>query len=280
MLDLLHGERFVDMAPKQVQAVLLEEGVYHCSDRTMHRLLAAKLENRERRRQRTHPKRPEPRLEATAPNQVWSWDITRLPGPGRGRHFALYVVLDLYSRYVVGWMVAEKESSELAARFIHETCRREGVDPKALTVHQDRGAPMTGREFWQMAADLGLDLSYGRPRVSNDNAYSESQFKTMKYVPTYPGWFDSIEAARAWCKQFMHWYNHEHRHSGIAMLAPHAVHAGKAQEILDARRRTLELAFAIHPERFVNGPPTVKPLPTSVWINDPARKSLRVAGVA
>lgn len=279
VLEVLHSERFVDVAPAEVVATLLDEGVYYCSARTMHRLLAAKGEAGERRAQRTHPARPAPILEATAPHQVWSWDITRLEGPRRGHGYALYVVLDIFSRYVVGWMVAECESAPLAARLLETCVQREGVKPEQLTLHQDRGAPMTAKTFSQALVDLGVLASYSRPRVSNDNPFSESHFKTLKYMPTYPGRFESLEEARAWCARFFEWYNHEHRHSGIAMLTPHDVHVGRAPEVLRVRQQAMDAAFARHPERFVNGPPRVAPLPPRAHINCPNATAVRVQKV-
>jgi len=277
VLEVLHSERFVDVAPREVVATLLDEGVYHCSSRTMHRILAEEGEAGDRRAQRSHPARPVPQLEATAPCEVWSWDITRLAGPTRWSSYALYVVLDIYSRYVVGWMVAERELAKLGKRLLETCIEREGVREQQLTLHQDRGAPMTAKTFSQALVDLGVLLSYSRPRVSNDNPYSESQFKTLKYMPAYPGSFASLEEARAWCRTFFEWYNHQHRHSGIAMLTPYDVHVGRAEEVLQARQRTLDEAFAKHPERFVGGPPRVPQVPQRAHINCPGAKAIRVA---
>jgi putative transposase len=276
VLEVLHSERFVDVAPAEVVATLLDEGVYHCSARTMHRILAAEGEAGERRAQRTHPPRPAPILEATAPNQVWSWDITRLEGPRRWNSYALYVVLDIFSRYVVGWMVADRELAKLAARLLETCVEREGVEQDQLTLHQDRGAPMTAKTFSQTLVDMGVLASYSRPRVSNDNPFSESHFKTLKYMPTYPGRFESLEEARAWCARFIEWYNHEHRHSGIAMLTPYDVHVGRADAVLRARQHAMDAAFARHPERFVGGPPRVSQLPTRAHINCPTTMAIRV----
>lgn len=276
ILGVLNSDRFVDTSPKQVVATLLDEGVYHCSARTMHRILADAGASRERRRQRSHPPRPVPRLEATAPKQVWSWDITWLPGPEKRTRYALYVVMDIFSRYVVGWMLADRECSTFATRLVTTALEREAVHENAITLHQDRGAPMRARTFMETMVDLGLLLSYSRPRVSNDNPYSESQFKTLKYMPTYPGRFDSMEDARAWCTRFFAWFNHEHRHSGIAMLTPHDVHVGRADEVLQQRQSSLDEAFVRHPERFVRGSPRVQRLPRSVGINSPSSKSVAV----
>lgn len=278
VLDLLHSDRFVDTAPAAVVATLLDEGIYHCSPRTMHRVLAAHGENGERRAQRTHPPRVVPRLEATAPNQVWSWDITRLPGPTRWCSYPLYVLLDIYSRYVVAWMVAERELARLALRLVMTGIEREQVVRHELSLHQDNGAPMRAKTFWQTLVDMGLLMSYSRPRVSNDNPYSESQFKTLKYMPRYPGRFGSPKEARRWGRGFFEWYNHEHCHSGIAMLTPYTVHSGCAEEALAQRQRTLDEAFALHPERFVNGPPRVAQLPRVVAINSPATKAIELPG--
>jgi putative transposase len=276
VLEVLHSERFVDVAPAEVVATLLDEGAYHCSARTMHRILAAEGEAGERRAQRSHPARPAPILEATAPNQVWSWDITRLEGPRRWSSYALYVVLDIFSRYVVGWMVADRELAKLAARLIETCVEREGVRQEQLTLHQDRGAPMIAKTFSQTLVDLGVLPSYSRPRVSNDNPFSESHFKTLKYMPTYPGRFESIEESRAWCARFIEWYNHEHRHSGIAMLRPFDVHVGRAEDVLRARQQAMDEAFARHPERFVNGAPRVAQLPSRAHINCPTTMAIRV----
>ena len=269
VLATLHEERFADRAPAAAYATLLEEGRYLCSIRTMYRVLDGAGELKERRAQRRHPHREPPRLVATAPNQVWTWDITRLAGPRKWTTYPLYVVLDLFSRYVVGWMVASRESAALARRLVREACARQGIAPGQLTLHQDRGAPMTAKTFSQLLMDLDILASYSRPRVSDDNPHAESHFKTMKYGPSYPGRFEAQEAARAWCGPFFRAYNAEHRHSGLGLLTPDAVHHGRAGELQAARQRVLADAYAARPERFVRGAPRAPRIPTEVWINRP-----------
>jgi len=269
MLEKLHHERFIDKAPADVYATLLDEGVYLCSVRTMYRILDEKKEVRERRRQRQHPYYKKPELQATAPNQVWSWDITKLRGRAKGNMLYLYVIIDIFSRYVVGWMVAERETACLAKRLILETFEKQKITYEQLVIHSDRGAPMTAKTTAQLMADLGVTKSHSRPRVSNDNPYSESQFKTLKYSPTFPGTFGCLHDARAFLTEFFHWYNHEHHHSGIGMMTPFAVHSGKAHELWQRRQRVLNTVYAEHPERFVNGPPSPPALPKIVWINNP-----------
>ena len=225
---------------------------------------------RERRNQRSHPCYTKPELVATGPNQTWSWDITRLRGPKRWTSFYLYVLLDIFSRYVVGWMVADRENAALAATLIEETCLKQGIEPQVLTLHSDRGAPMTSKCTAQLLADLGVTRSLSRPQVSDDNPFSEAQFKTLKYHPGFPGRFEDITAAIAFCRSFFPWYNTEHRHAGIAMLTPDDVHHHRAPDVLAKRGRTLQAAWALHPERFVHGTPKPAPLPEAVWINPPA----------
>lgn len=269
VLDLLHAPRFVDLAPGQVYATLLDEGTYLCSERTMYRVLAAAGESAERRAQRTHPIYPAPELLATAPNQLWSWDITKLRGPVRGVWYALYVVLDVFSRYVVGWLVAERERGVLAKALLDTCLTREQVDPMQLTVHADRGGPMQGKPVALLLADLGVTRSHSRPQVSNDNPYSESQFKTLKYHPTFPERFGSLVDARAYCLQFFRWYNTVHRHMGIGWHTPVDVHTGVAEARRAQRATVLASAYAATPERFVRHPPVPPKLPTAVWINPP-----------
>jgi len=235
----------------------------------MYRVLAASQPVRERRNQREHPPYTKPELVATAPNQTWSWDITKLLGPKKWTYFYLYVLLDIFSRYVVGWMVADRENSALAGRLIEETCHKQGVEPKVLTLHSDRGAPMTSKCTAQLLADLGVTRSLSRPQICDDNPFSEAQFKTLKYHPGFTGRFADIGTAIAHCRSFFPWYNTEHRHGGIAMLTPDDVHHGRAQAVLAERQRTLEAAWADHPERFVRGVPKPSPLPEAVWINPP-----------
>ena len=269
VLDVLASARFVDRSPAEVVATLLDEGQYLCSERTMYRILAAQQPVRERRNQLAHPHYTKPELVATAPNQTWSWDITRLLGPKRWTYFYLYVLLDIFSRYVVGWMVAERKSAALAARLIEQSCLKQAIPPQVLTLHSDRGAPMTGKCTAQLLADLGVTRSLSRPQVSDDNPFSEAQFKTLKYHPGFPGRFADIAATIAFCRSFFPWYNTEHRHAGIAMLTPDDVHHARAQRILQQREHTLRRAWNQHPERFVHGSPKPQPLPKEVWINPP-----------
>ena len=272
VLEVLHSERFVDTAPAEVHATLLEEGVCHCSVRTMYRILAAQGEVRERRNQLRHPVYAKPELLAAGPNQVWSWDLTKLRAAEKWTYYYLYVLLDIFSRYAVGWMLAHRESGELAAQLVEETCAKQGIARGQLTIHADRGSAPTARTLKQMFRDLGISPSHSRPHVSNDNPYSESQFKTLKYAPGYPDRFGCFEDALGYCRSFFAWYNADHRHSGIAMLTPEVVHHGRADEVLAHRQRTLDHAYAAHPERFVHGRPTVGTLPGAVWINPPENK--------
>jgi putative transposase len=269
VLDVFHEDRFADLAPAQVYATLLDEKRYLCSERTMYRVLAARDEVRERRAQLRHPRYAAPELLATRPNQLWSWDITKLKGPTTWSYFYLYVIIDVFSRYVVGWMVAPCESAKLAEKLIAETCDREGIQPGQLTVHADRGSSMRSKLVAQLLADLGVTKTHSRPHVSNDNPFSEAGFKTLKYRPDFPERFGSLEDARAYCVDFFDWYNGEHYHSGVGLQTPDDVHHGRAQRVVDERARVLEEAHAAHPERFVRGTPRPPALPTSVWINKP-----------
>lgn len=271
VLETLHSDRFVDRAPEQVYAALLDAGIYLCSPRTMYRVLAAHREVRERRNQARHPRYAKPTLQATAPNQVWSWDITKLLGPEKWSYFYLYVVLDVFSRYVVGWMLARSESAELARRLVRESCDRHAIDAGTLTLHSDRGAPMTSKTLAQMLADLGVERSLSRPRTSNDNPFIESHFKTLKYSPGFPDRFRAGHGeALAHCRRFFPWYNDEHHHSGLAGLTPADVHFGRVDHALALREDALRTAFAAHPERFVHGMPRVASPPGAVWINPPS----------
>ena len=270
VLELCHSDRFIDKAPQEIYATSLDEGVYVCSVRTFYRILAANKEVKERRNQLSHPIYHKPELLATAPNCVWSWDITKLMGPVKWSYFYLYVILDIYSRYVVGWMLAPHESAALAERLIEQTCQKQGIQPGQLTIHADRGSSMTSKPVAFLLADLGITKTHSRPYTSNDNPFSESQFKTLKYCPDFPSRFSSMEEARSFCQNFFHWYNHDHRHTGISLLTPEIVHHGKAQAILEARKAVLEKAYKAHPERFVRGVPSPAPLPQAVWINPPA----------
>ncbi len=277
ILDALHAERFVDRAPASIVATLLDEGTFLCSVRTMYRLLTRHGEVRERRDQLRHPAYAVPELLATGPNQVWTWDITKLRGPAKWTCFHLYVILDIFSRYVVGWMVASHESAVLARKLIAASIARQGIRPGELTVHADRGSSMKSKPVALLLADLGVTRSHSRPHVSDDNPFSESHFKTLKYRPGFPDRFGSIEDARAFCVAFFAWYGTEHRHSGIALLTPEDVHYGRAQERLAARGVVLDAAYAAHPERFVRRPPRPAAPPTAVWINPPAAPALTTA---
>ncbi len=269
VLDTLHEDRFVDRAPAAVYATLLEEGRYLCSIRTMYRVLHDADEVTERRPQRRQAHRQPPRLLATAPNQVWTWDITRLPGPHKWVTYPLYVVLDLFSRYVVAWMVATRETATRAQRLITSACLKQGIAPGQLTLHQDRGAPMTAKTFSQLLVDLDILASYSRPRVSDDNPYSESHFKTVKYAPAYPGRFCCPEDAQTYFRNLFAWYNTEHRHGGLGLLTPDAVHHGLTDELQATRQHVLDDAYSRHPERFVSGRPRPPKVPSEVWINQP-----------
>ena len=272
VLDVLHSERFVDTAPAEVYATLLDEGTYLASERTMYRILAVSGEVRERRDQLRRPNYHKPELLATRPNELWSWDITKLLGPQKWTYYYLYVLLDVFSRYVVGWLVAHRESDQLAQRLIAETCAKQEIVRDTLTVHADRGPSMTSKSVAFLLADLGVTKSHSRPHVSNDNPFSEAQFKTLKYRPDFPDRFGCIQDARAHCAPFFDWYNVEHRHSGIGMHTPESMHYGLAAGIRDQRAVVLAAAYAAHPERFIRARPTPPALPTAVWINPPVKE--------
>ena len=272
VLDQLNGERFADQPPRQVYSKLLDEGSYLCSVRTMYRILEEHQSTRERRNLLTHPKYQKPELLATGPNEVWSWDITKLKGPEKWTYYYLYVILDIYSRTVVGWMLAHRESSDLAKQLIETTIEKQDIPADQLIIHSDRGPSMTSHSVAQLLGSLGVTKSHSRPHVSNDNPFSESQFKTMKYRPEFPQRFGSCEDALGFCRRFFHWYNNEHYHSGIGMMTPASLHYGQAEEILTAREQTLELAWQKTPERFVRGIPKPQRLPRAVWINAPNRE--------
>ena len=265
----LDGERFVDQAPREVYATLLEEGVYLCHWRTMYRILAQADEVRERRNQTRHGSYARPELMATAPNQTWSWDITKLRGPVKGVWFFLYVIMDIFSRYVVGWLVAEHERETLAGELIDAACAKQGIVPGQLTLHADRGSPMVASTVTELLRMLGVTKSHSRPHVSDDNPYSESGFKTLKYNPQFPDRFTDIEHSREFSKQYFLWYNERHYHSGLALLTPATVHYGRTEEVLIERQRVLDASYAVHPERYVNGSPKVAMPPAVVWINPP-----------
>ena len=272
VLEALRSERFLDDSPAQVYATLLDEGTYLASERTMYRILDAHAEVRERRAQARHPVYAAPELLAEAPDELWSWDITKLKGPTRGIWFHLYVLLEVSSRYVPGWLVATKESAALADRLIAETIAKEGVGRDTLLLHADRGASMTSGDVSRLLASLGVGQSHSRPHVSNDNPYSESQFKTLKYRHDFPERFGSIEDARAFLGPFFRWYNGEHRHVGIGLLTPEMVYRGRGEEARAERQVVLDAAYAAHPERFVRKRPEPPLLPTAVWINPPREK--------
>jgi len=274
VLTVLRSDEYCDLAPAQVWARLLDDGIYLCSISTMYRLLAIAGENRERRRQRTHPARKKPELIARRPNQVWSWDITKLQGPERGVYYELFVIIDIFSRYVVGWMVSPAETGELAEAFIADSLARHGIEADQLTLHADRGTSMTSKPVAQLLVDLGVARSHSRPHVSNDNPYSEAQFKTLKYCPAFPGRFGSIHDARAFCAVFFDHYNHVHRHAGIGLHTPASVHYGTAAEIRAQRAVTLGAAYAANPSRFRHRPPHPPKLPTVAWINEPTPEAL------
>jgi putative transposase len=269
VLTVLHEERFQDRSPAAIQATLLDQGQYLCSTRTMYRLLEQQGESRERRDQLLHPPYQKPELLATAPNQLWSWDITKLLGPAKWTYFYLYVILDVFSRYVVGWMIAHREGAELAEKFIEETILKHGIPPGQLSLHADRGRVMRSKPVTFLLADLGVTKTHSRPYVSDDNPYSESQFRTLKYRPEFPDRFGCLEDARAFGQVFFPWYNDEHRHSGLGLLAPSMVHFGEAAAVLAHRQSVLDGAYQAHPERFVRRPPKPLPLPSEVWINKP-----------
>ena len=271
VLDLLHT-RFVDQAPAQVHATLLDEGTYLCSPRTMYRLLDGAQEIKERRDQVRRPHYAAPELLATRPNEVWSWDITKLLGPAKWTYFYLYVILDIFSRYVVGWMLAPHESAALAERLIAETCAKHDIQPGQLTLHADRGGAMRSKPVALLLADLGVTKTHSRPRVSNDNPFSEAQFKTLKYCPQFPERFGSLEDGRAFGQVFFPWYNRDHRHSGLGFLTPASVHFGQAAAVREHRQHVLAAAYAAHPERFVKGRPHPADLPQAAWINPPTKK--------
>ncbi len=269
VLEVLHSEKFRDKAPQEVYAVLLDQGKYLCSIRTMYRILEANQEVRERRDQLRHPSYTKPELLATAPNQVWSWDITKLLGPVKWTYFYLYVILDIFSRYVVGWMVANRETAALAQKLIQQTIEKQNIQPGQLTIHADRGPSMKSKPVALLLSDLGVTKTYSRPHVCDDNPFSEAQFKTLKYRPDFPDRFGSLQDARTFCQPFFTWYNAEHRHSGIGLLTPQVVHYGQTAQILKARENVLIAAYEAHPERFVRKIPTPPRAPEAAWINPP-----------
>lgn len=274
VLAVLHQERFVDLSPGEVYAILLDEGRYLCSESTMYRILRDEHgQVKERRRQAVHPPRVKPELVAHGPNECWSWDITKLHGPTKWTYYYLYSIIDIYSRYTVGWMVATKESKELAERLLGDTIANQNINPGQLTIHADRGSSMASKPVAFLLADLGVTKSHSRPHCSNDNPFSESQYKTLKYRPDFPECFGSVEDARAFCAVFFRWYNLEHRHSGIGMHTPFDVHHGHAEAVRQARATTLAAAYAANPERFVRKHPEPPELPGTTWINRPEQEN-------
>ena len=269
ILELLHAPAYVNLSPRTVFAMLLDAGRYLASVSSFYRILRAAGEVRPRRNELTHPPYAKPELLASGPRQLWSWDITKLKGPAKWVHYHLYVILDVFSRYVVGWMLAPRESAELAQELIAATCAKEAIPPAQLTLHADRGTSMRSKPVALLLADLGVTKSHSRPHVSDDNPYSESQFRTLKYQPEFPERFASEEHARAFCQAFFHWYNHDHRHSGIGYMTPAAVHSGRALALYQARQVVLMQAFAEHPQRFKGRQPMPPALPTQVGINLP-----------
>ena len=269
VLDQLNSDRFADQSPRQVYAKLLDEGHYLCSPRTMYRILDDHQLVRERRNQRKHPNYQKPELLATEPNEVWSWDITKLKGPAKWTYYYLYTIIDIYSRCTVGWMLAHRESAALAKKLIQETIEKQNVLPNQLIIHSDRGPSMTSHTVANLLGKLGVTKSHSRPHVSNDNPFSESQYKTLKYRHDFPKRFGCFEDAHGHCQRFFQWYNNEHYHSGIGMITPSSLHYGRAQEILESRHKVLIEAWKKHPQRFVGGCPKLGEIPTAVWINPP-----------
>ena len=277
VIDTLHSDRFQDKTPYEVYATLLDDGQYHCSIRTMYRILTSEhgaVRERRRRHQRRHYHKPE--LLATKPNEVWSWDITKLKGPVKWTYFYLYVILDIFSRYVVGWMVAHREQKALAKRLIEQSCIKQNIEAGQLTVHADRGSSMKSKVVANLLSDLGVTKTHSRPHVSNDNPYSESQFKTLKYCPSFPEQFGCIQDARAFCQSFFNWYNKEHRHSGIALMTPEQVHYGLSKKVFTFRSQVLSRAFQMNPNRFKGRMPKPFALPEAVWINKPSTDEIRL----
>ena len=271
---LLNSPDFADKAPATVYHELLDEGVYVASVSSMYRILRAHGEVRERRRQATHPARVKPELVATQPNHCWSWDITKLHGPAKWSYFYLYVIIDIYSRYTVGWMIAGRESAALAELLLAETIAKQGIDRDTLSIHADNGSSMASKPVAFLLADLGVTKSHSRPHTSNDNPYSEAQFRTLKYRPDFPDTFGSIEDARAFCQRFFRWYNTEHRHSGVAWHTPHNVHYGHAEAVQTVRADVLAAAYTRNPERFVRKHPEPAELPAAALINQPTEPEL------
>ncbi len=277
VIDLLREPQYVDLAPAEVYATLLDQGIYHCSIRTMYRILHEHAEVRDRRQQRRHNVYQKPELLAEGPNQVWSWDITKLMGPRKWAYFYLYVIIDIFSRRVIGWHVADTESAALFKPLFEDSVAKHGVVAGELTLHADRGPSMTAKATAFLLADLGVTKSHSRPYTSNDNPFSESHFKTLKYQPQFPKRFGCIQDAKTFCRHFFNWYNRDHHHLGIGLMTPDQVHYGQADQIYAARQTILDQAFQINPERFVNRPPKPPLKPTAVWINPPNREPVMQA---
>jgi putative transposase len=277
---LLNSEPYQDQAPREVYAALLDSGVYLCSWRTMYRVLAEAGEVQERRNQLRHPTYVRPELLATGPNQLWTWDITKLRGPVKGRYYYLYVIIDVFSRYVVGWLIAEQETASLAQELIEQSYGSQGIRPEQLTIHADNGSAMQAKSVAQLMADLGVTKSHSRPYVPDDNPFSEAQFKTLKYNPAFPDRFESLAAARQWGEGFFTWYNQAHHHTGIGLFTPATVHTGQTPAVQQQRAAAMEQAYAAHPERFVQGAPVLPPLPTAVWLNPPAQVGAPIPAAA
>ena len=271
---ILNSDRFMDSSPRQVYATLLDEGRYLCSISTLYRILRQHNEIRERRNQKRHPVYEKPELLATGPNQVWSWDITKLRGPVKHTYYYMYTILDIFSRYVVGYLVAHREAAYLAKQLVADSCAKQGIEPEQLILHADRGSSMTSKTLALLLSDLGVGKSHSRPYTSDDNPYSEAQFKTMKYRPDYPARFGSLADARSWARPFFDWYNNHHHHSGLGLMTPATVHYGLAAELTQQRSLTLQAAYDQHPERFVKGLPSPPKLPTAVWINPPPDREI------
>lgn len=274
VLEELHSERFCDASPAEVWATLIDEGRYLCSERTMYRLLKEAGENGERRNQLTHPAYQRPELLASRPNEVWSWDISKLKGPAKWTYYYLYAIIDVYSRYAVGWTVQQRESAVLAEALIGQSADQQQIGRGQLTVHADRGSSMRSKPVAMLLSDLGITKTHSRPYTSTDNPYSEAQFKTLKYRPGFPARFDSIDHAREFCREFFAWYNHRHRHSGIGLMSPATVHYGRAEETHASRQRVLDAAYAANPDRFVRKAPEPPTLPAAAWINRPDKKEV------
>jgi putative transposase len=271
ILALLHEPQFADLAPAEIYASLLDQGIYHCSIRTMYRVLHDNDEVKERRRQLRHPVYKKPELLAEKPNEVWSWDITKLMGPAKWTYFYLYVIIDIFSRRVVGWYVADCESAKLFKLLFHDAVQKHDIPADQLTLHADRGPSMKAKATALMLADLGVTKSHSRPYTSNDNPFSESHFKTLKYQPQFPKRFGCIQDAKAFCQHFFNWYNQDHHHAGIGLMTPNQVHFGKVDAIYDERQKTLSMAFKANPDRFVNKAPLPPKKPIATWINPPAQ---------